>query len=157
MSKSQRLYSDEDLPSNEYKRSLYELGKELLEKEGYLEIGMDHFALPNEDLSIAMKEGKMHRNFMGYSTTHTELMIGLGVSAIGDSWGAFGQNVKALKEYERLIDKGTLPLFRGHFLNEEDLDDKTKSINKILLRENLAYQYYGGKKNNDFTSYFISN
>ena len=58
---------------------------------------------------------------MGYSTTHTELMIGLGVSAIGDSWGAFGQNVKALKEYERLIDKGTLPLFRGHFLNEEDL------------------------------------
>ena len=121
MSKSQRLYSDEDLPSNEYKRSLYELGKELLEKEGYLEIGMDHFALPNEDLSIAMKEGKMHRNFMGYSTTHTELMIGLGVSAIGDSWGAFGQNVKALKEYERLIDKGTLPLFRGHFLNEEDL------------------------------------
>ncbi|MBD78618.1 MAG: oxygen-independent coproporphyrinogen III oxidase [Crocinitomicaceae bacterium] len=121
LSRAQRLYSDEDLPSNEFKRSLYELGKELLEKEGYLEIGMDHFALPEEDLSLAMKNKLMHRNFMGYTTVHTELMIGLGVSSIGDSWGAFGQNVKALKEYERIIDRGELPLFRGHFLNEEDL------------------------------------
>jgi oxygen-independent coproporphyrinogen-3 oxidase len=120
VSKAQRLYSEADLPSNEYKRSLYELGKELFEQEGYVEIGMDHFALPNEDLAVAMENGNMHRNFMGYTTAHTQLMIGLGVSSIGDAWTAFGQNVKTLKEYERCIDQGQLPLFRGHFLNQED-------------------------------------
>lgn len=121
VSKAQRLYSDSDLPSNEYKRSLYELGKEMFEQFGYVEIGMDHFAKPNEDLSLAMNSGKMHRNFMGYTTAHTELMIGLGVSSIGDTWTAFGQNVKTIKEYERLIDNNEFPLFRGHFLNQEDL------------------------------------
>ena len=121
VSKAHRLYSDEDLPSNEYKRELYELGKEMLEKSGYLEIGMDHFALPNEELTIAMKNHNMHRNFMGYTTAHTQLMIGLGVSSISDSWTAFGQNVKTIKEYERLIDRNQFPLFKGHSLNQEDL------------------------------------
>ena len=148
MSRAQRLYSDEDLPTNEYKRNLYELGKELLEKEGYLEIGMDHFALPNEDLSMAMKQGKMHRNFMGYSTAHTELMIGLGVSSIGDSWGAFGQNVKALKEYERLIDKDVLPLFRGHFLNEEDL-----VLRKHILNLMCSFETTWSEQDNEIVDF----
>jgi oxygen-independent coproporphyrinogen-3 oxidase len=121
VSKAQRLYSDADLPDNEYKRSLYERGKELFEEAGYIEIGMDHFALPNEDLGESFVAGFMHRNFMGYTTAHTELMLGLGVSSIGDAWTAFGQNVKTLKEYERLIDNDELPLFRGHFLTDEDL------------------------------------
>ena len=121
VSKAQRLYSDEDLPSNDYKRSLYEIGKKLLEEKGYLEIGMDHFATEHEDLAVAFKQGTMHRNFMGYSTAHTELMIGLGVSSISDSWTAFAQNVKTLKEYERLIDNNEIPVFKGHNLNPEDL------------------------------------
>ncbi|MCB0480783.1 MAG: oxygen-independent coproporphyrinogen III oxidase [Flavobacteriales bacterium] len=121
VSKAQRLYSDEDLPDNDYKRSLYELGKKLLEEHQYLEIGMDHFALPNDDLTISYKNRELHRNFMGYTSAHTQVMIGLGVSSISDSWNAFAQNVKTLKEYERLIDQNEIPVFKGHLLSDEDL------------------------------------
>lgn len=120
VSKAQRLYSDEDLPSNDEKRNLYELGKNMLETAGYAEIGMDHFALKSDELYKAMTNKILHRNFMGYTTTNTKLMIGLGVSSISDSWTAFAQNVKTIKEYERAIDNGELPLFKGHFLSKED-------------------------------------
>lgn len=121
VSKAQRLYSDNDLPSNDYKRSLYEKGKKMLEEAKYIEVGMDHFALPSDDLTISYQHNALHRNFMGYTSAHTEVMIGLGVSSISDSWTAFAQNVKSLKEYERLIDQGEIPVIKGHLLTQEDM------------------------------------
>ncbi|MGB8703722.1 MAG: oxygen-independent coproporphyrinogen III oxidase [Gillisia sp.] len=117
----QRGFKEEDLPSAEEKRQMYETGKRMLEEAGYVEIGMDHFALPTDDLYKAMIYGKLHRNFMGYTSSATQLMVGLGASAIGDSWYGFGQNVKGVEEYENLVNHGKMPVNRGHILTEEDL------------------------------------
>src|SRR5690606_35295810 len=125
----QRRFTEMDLPSDSYKRALYELGKELLENAGYIEVGMDHFSLPEDDLYIALKEHRLHRNFMGYTTDHNELMIGLGVSSISDSWDMFAQNVKVVEEYYRILEEGDLPIYRGHVLNPEDLLIRRKILN----------------------------
>ncbi len=121
VSKSQRAYSEVDLPTSEKKRAMYELGKELLEEAGYIEIGMDHFALPTDKLNQARQKGTLHRNFMGYTPFHTELMIGLGCSSISDSLTGFVQNEKKVEEYQERVEAGHFPLFRGHLLTDEDL------------------------------------
>ncbi|MEM9673690.1 MAG: oxygen-independent coproporphyrinogen III oxidase [Bacteroidota bacterium] len=126
MKPAQKSFEDH-LPTNETKRELYELGKELLEENGYYEIGMDHFALPSDALYEASQTGYLHRNFMGYTTQATTLMIGLGASAISDTWTAFGQNAKTVEAYLQQIHSGKLPIYRGHVLTEEDL----------LLREHI--------------------
>nr|WP_299034570.1 oxygen-independent coproporphyrinogen III oxidase [uncultured Tenacibaculum sp.] len=117
----QRGFNEDDLPKNEEKRELYEIGKELFAEMGYVEIGMDHFALPTDSLYKATKEKTLHRNFMGYTANKTQLMVGLGMSSISDSWYGFAQNVKTVKEYERIVNEGEIPVFRGHILSEEDL------------------------------------
>ncbi|MBA6156417.1 oxygen-independent coproporphyrinogen III oxidase [Tenacibaculum sp. S7007] len=117
----QRGFNEQDLPKNEEKRELYEIGKELFAEMGYVEIGMDHFALPTDSLYKATDEKTLHRNFMGYTANKTQLMIGLGMSSISDSWYGFAQNVKTVKEYEKLVNEGEIPVFRGHILSEEDL------------------------------------
>ena len=117
----QRGFKDSDLPKPELKRQQYELGKQLLTDVGYHEIGMDHFALPSDSLYKSMQSKKLHRNFMGYTASKTQAMIGLGVSSIGDSWYGFGQNVKVLEDYYDLLEQNELPVYRGHILNEEDL------------------------------------
>jgi oxygen-independent coproporphyrinogen-3 oxidase len=120
-SRGQRLFDENDLPSPEEKMQLYLKGKEILTGAGYTDIGMDHFALPHDDLYKAMQEGSLHRNFMGYTTQHTSILLGLGVSSISDIGMAFAQNKKSLHEYYECIGKNELPVFRGYFLNEEDL------------------------------------
>ena len=117
----QRGYSENHLPSPEQKRLQYEIGKKMLLQAGYVEIGMDHFALKTDDLYKAQQNGHIHRNFMGYTSSKTDVMIGLGVSAIGDSWYGFAQNVKTLKDYYDILRNNELPIMRGHILNEEDL------------------------------------
>lgn len=117
----QRKFTENDLPVDNEKRELYELGRALFLENGYAEIGMDHFSLPTDTLYKAFSTGKLHRNFMGYTHNYTQLMIGLGVSSISDSWNAFVQNAKVVEEYIGLLEKDVLPIFRGHFLNEEDL------------------------------------
>lgn len=116
----QRRFTDADLPAGEDKRALYELGRKMLEQVGYREIGMDHFALETDSLWKASQEGKLHRNFMGYTSKQVAPLIGLGVSAIGDSWTAFAQNEKLVETYMARVGKGEIPLFRGHLLNQED-------------------------------------
>ena len=116
----QRGFNENDLPKDEEKRALYELGKELFATLGYQEIGMDHFALKTDSLYKATVNKTIHRNFMGYTASKTQLMIGLGMSAISDSWYAFAQNVKTVKEYQQLVNAGEIPIFRGHLLTEED-------------------------------------
>ena len=117
----QRGFNDDDIPKDETKRTLYEVGKDLLFENEYYEIGMDHFALKSDSLYKAFDGGKLHRNFMGYSSSKTQLMIGLGVSSISDSWYSFAQNVKELEEYYTILKTDKLPIFRGHLLTNEDL------------------------------------
>lgn len=129
----QRGFDENDLPSGEEKRVLYENGKLLLEELGYLEVGMDHFSLEHDDLYQSLLNGKIHRNFMGYSSSKTQLMIGLGMSAISDSWYAFAQNEKSVEEYEKLVNDGILPVVKGHILNKEDLTIRQHILN-IMCR-----------------------
>lgn len=124
----QRGYNEKDLPSAELKRQQYETGKRMLEEKGYIEIGMDHFALPEDELAVAFQNRSLHRNFMGYTTTKTDKMIGLGVSAISDSWFGFSQNHKKLNDYYDSLSKNELPVSRGHILNEKDLIIRRKIL-----------------------------
>lgn len=125
----QRGFNEDDLPKNDEKRALYELGKQMFYDNGYVEIGMDHFALKTDGLYKAMQNGSLHRNFMGYTAGATKVMIGLGMSAISDSWFSFAQNEKQLKNYEKRIEKGEIPVYRGHILNEEDLQIREQILN----------------------------
>jgi len=127
----QRGFKEEDLPTAAEKREMYETGKRMLEEAGYIEIGMDHFALKTDSLYKAVEEKKLHRNFMGYKDSKTQLMLGLGVSAIGDSWYSFGQNSKNVEEYQELVEQGILPVYRGHILNEEDLIVRKHILNMM--------------------------
>lgn len=131
----QRGFDENDLPSGEEKRALYENGKVLLEELGYVEIGMDHFSLPSDDLYKSMLNKKIHRNFMGYTSSSTQLMVGLGMSAIGDSWYGFAQNEKELEQYYARLEKDELPIFRGHLLNTEDLIIRRHILNLMCLLE----------------------
>lgn len=118
----QRGYDDSDLPQDSEKRALYEEAKKMLEAEGYIEIGMDHFALEHDDLAIAFKEKNLHRNFMGYTTQNTKFLLGLGMSAISDSWFGFAQNEKTTEKYIEIVNDGIIPIFRGHILSDIDLE-----------------------------------
>ena len=120
-SKAQRLFDENDLPTAEDKIQLYLMGKELLMENGYEDIGMDHFALPHDDLYKAWKNGKLHRNFMGYTTQNTGLLLGLGVSSISDAGTAYTQNEKTLHNYYKDIREGKLAIRRGILLHEEDI------------------------------------
>ena len=117
----QRKFSEADLPRDAEKRALYETGRTLLEEGGYHEIGMDHFALKSDALYQAAANNTLHRNFMGYTPVHTRLSIGLGVSSISDSWYGFAQNEKTVEGYSARLAEGSIPIFRGHILDEEDL------------------------------------
>ncbi len=123
-SRGQRLFDENDLPTNEEKLELYRLGKQLFAESGYHDIGMDHFALPDDDLYIAWKEGWLHRNFMGYTTQRTAILLGLGVSSISDTGVSFGQNDKVLLDYYKAINNNELAVNKGFFLTEEDVDFK---------------------------------
>lgn len=118
---AQRHFKDEDLPKPIEKRALYEYSKGRLLEAGYIEIGMDHFALPDDDLLLAMNEGRLHRNFMGYTDQKTEVLLGLGVSSISASPDCFHQNQKVLSLYEARANEDKIPTMRGHKLNEEDM------------------------------------
>ncbi len=131
----QRGFKEEDLPTADVKREMYETGKRMLAEAGYVEIGMDHFALKSDSLYKAVENQKLHRNFMGYTASKTKVMIGLGVSAISDSWTGFAQNVKTIEEYYEILEKGELPLYRGHILNEEDENLRKHILNLMCNLE----------------------
>ncbi len=131
----QRRYTEADLPAAEEKRALYELGRQMLTSGGYLEIGMDHFSLKSDSLYKAEEKSYLHRNFMGYTHNYTQLMIGLGVSSIADSWYAFAQNLKKVEDYLACVEQNKLPVFRGHILNEEDRIIRKQILNIMCKGE----------------------
>ncbi len=131
----QRGFDEKDLPSATLKRELYENGKKLLQDLGYVEIGMDHFSLPSDSLYRSMTHKTIHRNFMGYSSSSTQLMIGLGMSAISDSWYAFAQNDKSVESYTERVNQGRLAVVKGHILNREDLIIRRHILNLMCHLE----------------------
>ena len=116
----QRLFKDEDLPAGGDKRALYEMAYDKLLQAGYVEIGMDHFALPHDAMAVAMRQGQLHRNFMGYTESRTDVLLGLGVSSISETPDCFHQNEKVLPVYEKKILAGEVATLRGHKLTPED-------------------------------------
>ncbi|NNG13436.1 MAG: oxygen-independent coproporphyrinogen III oxidase, partial [Halobacteria archaeon] len=119
--KPQRRIQEEDLPSADEKLDILQATIEFLTNAGYVYIGMDHFAKPDDELAIAQRQGTLHRNFQGYSTHADCDLVGMGVSAIGKVCDNYSQSVRDLEEYYRLIDAGRLPLERGIELEPDDL------------------------------------
>ncbi|MCH2533814.1 MAG: oxygen-independent coproporphyrinogen III oxidase [Bdellovibrionales bacterium] len=117
---AQRIFKDEDLPEPADKRALYEYSREELIKNGYIEIGMDHFALPTDSMAKAMETGELHRNFMGYMDFRTDVLLGLGVSSISETPDCFHQNEKVFPVYKKRVNTGEVPTLRGHKLTEDD-------------------------------------
>ncbi|TAM97496.1 MAG: oxygen-independent coproporphyrinogen III oxidase [Chitinophagaceae bacterium] len=137
--KNQRLYDENDLPTAEQKMKFYLFSRSLLLLAGYEDIGMDHFALPGDSLYKASLEGGMHRNFMGYTTSYTPFLIGLGVSAISDTGSAYSQNCKELTNYYRKIDNSELPLQQGYILDETEVGLR-KYIMDIACKGSVIFE-----------------
>jgi oxygen-independent coproporphyrinogen III oxidase len=119
-SRGQRLFDEHDLPTVAEKVRLYQTGKNLFLQNGYSDIGMDHFALPSDDLYKVSQAGALHRNFMGYTTQNTDILVGLGVSSISSTGSAFVQNAKTIHNYYNNINNQKLAIEKGCFLNKED-------------------------------------
>ncbi|EPH36810.1 Coproporphyrinogen III oxidase, oxygen-independent [Acinetobacter guillouiae MSP4-18] len=125
----QRGFKDHDVPKDGMKRTLYEEGKKQLLAHGYHEIGMDHFALDRDEMYQAFHAGTLHRNFMGYTSSKTQVMIGLGLSSISDSWYSFAQNEKNLEAYYSCLENDEIPVVKGHVLSVEDLKIRQHILN----------------------------
>lgn len=119
--KPQRRIDDHALPTGAQRVAMLQQGMAGFEQQGYVYIGMDHFALPNDTLAVAKRQGRLHRNFQGYSTQPDCDLIGLGVSAIGRMGATYSQNAKTLPEYYDAVRQGQLPIVRGLALSRDDL------------------------------------
>ncbi len=153
MFKVQRQMNEADMPSAALKLDILQMVIQRLLSEGYVYIGMDHFAKPDDELAIAQREGRLYRNFQGYST-HSECdMVGFGITSIGRVGDAYIQNVKQLDSYAELIEKNELPVFKGMLLNP---DDKLRGaiISQLMCHFELDYQRIEQEYSIVFTEYF---
>ncbi|MFU8836695.1 MAG: oxygen-independent coproporphyrinogen III oxidase [Thiohalomonadaceae bacterium] len=118
--KPQRRINEADLPAPQEKLDILQQTIETLTANGYVYIGMDHFAKPDDELAVAQRSGTLYRNFQGYSTHANCDLVGLGATSIGQVGDSYSQNRKALEEYYASIDAGQLPVYRGYHLNADD-------------------------------------
>ena len=118
--KPQRRINAEELPPPEEKLEILRMAGEKLAAAGYVYIGMDHFAKPDDELAVAQREGSLYRNFQGYSTHADADLIGLGITSIGKVGPTYAQNVRTMEEYYARVDAGRLPVFRGVELTRDD-------------------------------------
>lgn len=151
----QSRIKDEDLPTPMVKLDTLSMSVEKLSDAGYVFIGMDHFATPEDELAIALKNGTMQRNFQGYSTFADTNMLAFGASSIGFLGNNYYQNVKDLDTYYQQLDKEILPIFKGMLLNQDDLIRKY-IIGQIMCQFNLDFASVGKYLDIDFVSYFAS-
>ena len=151
--KTQRQINDADMPSPEVKLDILQMVGQRLIEAGYVYIGMDHFAKPDDELAIAQREGKLYRNFQGYSTHADCDLIGLGMTSIGRVADAYTQNVKELAQYDELISQGKLPVFRGV---ELDTDDKIRRavITQLICHFDLTFAKIEQQFELNFSDYF---
>ncbi len=128
---------------------------EKLSNAGYVYIGMDHFALPQDELVLAQEAGTMYRNFQGYSTRGYCDLVGLGVSSIGKVGDNYIQNQKTLPEYYGALDRGVLPVHRGYTMTRDDII-RRDVIQQIMCYGVLDYDATGARHGIDFRTYFAS-
>jgi oxygen-independent coproporphyrinogen-3 oxidase len=137
--KPQRRIHAEDLPAGAAKVAMLSRSLDALTEAGYVYIGMDHFALPIDALAVAKRQGRLHRNFQGYSTQADCDLIALGVSSIGRIGSTYSQNAKTMEEYVDLLDQGHLPVVRGLALTRDDLIRRSV-IMAIMCQGQLQYE-----------------
>ncbi|MBI3771661.1 MAG: oxygen-independent coproporphyrinogen III oxidase [Gammaproteobacteria bacterium] len=153
MFKPQRRINVEELPSAAEKLEILQMASEKLAAAGYVYIGMDHFAKPEDELAVAQRNGQLYRNFQGYSTHADCDLIGFGVTSVGKVGNSYSQNVRTLEEYYHSIDQGRLPVFRGIALDNDDLL-RREVITQLICNFELDKQAIAKKYNVDFDEYF---
>lgn len=151
--KTQRQIHEAELPSPKVKLAILQMVGLRLTEAGYVYIGMDHFAKPDDELAVAQREGKLYRNFQGYSTHSDCDLVGLGITSIGRVGDAYIQNVKDLETYDRLIHHQKLPVFKGVDL---DQDDKLRRavITQLICHFGLNFAAIEKEFAIDFAGYF---
>jgi oxygen-independent coproporphyrinogen III oxidase len=151
--KPQRRIVAAELPSPSEKLSMLSTSLDLFSDAGYVYVGMDHFALPTDALAVAKRQGRLHRNFQGYSTQPDCDLIALGVSAIGRIGATYSQNAKTLDEYYDALDQGRLPIVRGLALNRDDVLRRSV-IMAIMCQGMVEFESISLGHLIDFTSHF---
>lgn len=151
--KAQRQLNAELLPSGETKLALLGLAIERLTDAGYVYIGMDHFALPDDELALAQASGGLHRNFMGYTTHADSDLVGLGVSAISHIGNSFSQNPRDIPSWEAALDDDRLPVFRGMWMDEDDLL-RADLIQALMCQGEVPISALQRRYDIDFSNYF---
>jgi oxygen-independent coproporphyrinogen-3 oxidase len=151
--RSQRMINESDIPSPQTKLKLMELTIQMLTEAGYIYIGMDHFALPDDELSSAQRQGHLHRNFQGYSTRAECDLIGVGVSAIGKIGDCYAQNLKEIPHWSAAVAKGVLPIWRGVSLNAEDCLRRA-IIESIMCHGRVEFGVFDRRFDIDFGEHF---
>ena len=153
--KPQRRIAATELPSASAKITMLSRALAVFEQAGYAYVGMDHFSLPNDPLAIAKRQGRLHRNFQGYSTQPDCDLIGLGVSAIGRVGPIYSQNAKTLDDYYDHLNQGRLPVVRGLALSRDDLLRRTV-IMALMCQGQLQFEPVELAYLIDFRAYFVS-
>ena len=155
LAKPQRRISEADLPSPDAKLQILQLAIRRLTDAGYVFIGMDHFAKPDAELAVAQRQGRLHRNFQGYSTHAEADLMAFGVSSISKVGPSYCQNVKTLDEYYDSLDRGVLPVMRGIELSADDLLRRS-IIQALMCHFELSLESIEIAHLIDFNSYFAA-
>jgi oxygen-independent coproporphyrinogen-3 oxidase len=153
--KPQRRIHPADMPLAPARQAMLARSLAVFEAAGYVYIGMDHFALPDDELALAKRQGRLHRNFQGYSTQPDCDLVGLGVSAIGRVGATYSQNAKTMDEYCDLLDQGRLPVVRGLALNRDDLARRAV-IMALMCQGQVIFESVEQAWLLDFRSYFAA-
>ncbi len=151
--KGQRMIDSATIPNPETKLDILHRTIDRLSAAGYVYIGMDHFALPEDDLVAARRDNTLQRNFQGYSTHRHCDLIGLGVSSISSIGNVFSQNSVATKEYQDLIEDGSLPVKKGIAVDDDDLL-RAEAIQALMCYDKLSFDEFDAKHGIEFRKYF---
>jgi oxygen-independent coproporphyrinogen-3 oxidase len=151
--KPQRRIDESQLPEPKEKLKILQMTAEKLADAGYVYIGMDHFARPDDELALAQREGTLYRNFQGYSTHSNCDLVGMGMTSIGSVANCYAQNVRGLDDYYEIIDKGELPVFRGVKLNRDD-ELRRGVITQLICHFELTFAKINQQWDVDFKDYF---
>jgi len=151
--RAQRMIKQDDVPKPEVRLRLLDSTIRKLVEAGYVYIGMDHFALPDDELALAREDGTLQRNFQGYSTCRQTDLVGMGVSAIGKVGNSFVQNLKDIRAWESSLDDNKLPVWRGLQLNREDCI-RREVISAIMCQGQVLFEKFEEKFDIDFCDHF---
>jgi oxygen-independent coproporphyrinogen-3 oxidase len=155
LKKHMSLIKPEDIPAPEVKLDIMKTTMEMLTGAGYELIGMDHFAKPDDELSVALKEKKLYRNFQGYSTNAGADMYGFGITSIGQLSNIYAQNYKTESEYYKALDNGTIPIAKGYRLNQDD-HIRREVITRLMCDFELSFKQVDERFDINFKEYFAS-